>query len=182
MSGDNETLGHILLGKSRSAKDFRGRETLRLVPRDPKPSTPPTTSTSSSSSSTSASVLASVSHTPLSSIGYLDLPQDSLRFSVQQLPLRGHQQGRGNSSSNNWLSVRLGRTNVFKQDDTLFQDASKFNSKNVANMLLPGGFIISFMKFNIILICTMTDLSASNDVIMILSRIRWRKKLKFLYF
>ena len=40
--------------------------------------------------------------------------------------------------------------------------------KNVANKLLHGGFIISFMKLKIILIFIMTDLSASNDVIMII--------------
>ena len=37
----------------------------------------------------------------------------------------------------------------------------------MANELLHGGFIVSFMKFNIILIFIMTDLSASSDVIII---------------
>ena len=50
--------------------------------------------------------------------------------------------GRGNSSSDNWLSVRLGWTNVFKQQDALFWHASIISSNNMANRLLHGRFII----------------------------------------
>ena len=102
----------------------------------------------------------------------LDLPRDSPRVSLQNILFRDIKSGRGNSSSNNWLSVHLGRTNVFKHNDALFWHASKLNSKDVATRLLHGGFIISFMKIIIILVFTRTDLSASNNVIMMLSRLR----------
>ena len=95
------------------------------------------------------------------------------------------QQGRGNSSLNSWFIVHLGRIDLRKEDDTVFGHASRIVSKNLANKLLHGGFIISFMKFIIILIFIMTDLSASNDVIVIIiiiiifSRLHWGNKLKF---
>ena len=87
--------------------------------------------------------------------------------------------GRGNSSLNSWLIVRLGRANLRKEDDTVYGYTSQNDSKTVANKLLHGGFIISFMKFIIVLIFTMTNLSASNDAIIIFSRTHWGKKLKF---
>ena len=65
----------------------------------------------------------------------------------KNFPFSDIKRGRRNSSSNNWGSVRLGRTNVFKQDDTIFRHVSKCNPKNLANRLLHGGFIISLMKF-----------------------------------
>ena len=70
VSGVNDTLGHIFLGKSLS--DTRISESVKpsdSYPETPRSSTPTTTSTSSSSSSTSASVPASISHTPPTSIG-----------------------------------------------------------------------------------------------------------------
>ena len=78
--------------------------------------------------------------------------------------------GRRNSSLNSCFIVRLGRVNLRKEDDTVFGHTPQIDSKNVANKLLHCGFIFSFMKFIFILISTMINLSASNEVIIIFSR------------
>ena len=90
--------------------------------------------------------------------------------------------GRGNSSLNNWLRVRLGRTNLLKQDGGFFRHTPKFNPKNVAIRLLHGEFIISFKKFNTTLIFYMTNLSAGIDVILIFCGLHWEWNSKFLNF
>ena len=183
VTGVNDTLVHIPLGKSFSTKDFRERETLKLVPRDP----------SLVNATNNINVLNLVLHICLRNslrLAHTAYFNWSLRTSYRTLIaslsskfLFGDvNSGRGNSSSNNWRSVRLGRTNVFKQDDALLWYASRFNSKKVANRLLQCGFIISFMKFVISLIFTMTVLSATNYVIKILSWTHWGKKLKFPHF
>ena len=178
MSGVIDTLGHTLLCKSLSTKDFWERETVRLVPRD---------NFVNATNNINVLVLHICLRTNLHA-AHTACFNRSLRTS-HRTPLaslskifffREIKRGRGNSSSNNWLSVRLGLTNVFKQYDAFFWHALEFNSMNVANRLLHGGFIISFMKFIIILIFTMTDLSANSDVIMIHSKIRW--ELKFPHF
>ena len=180
VSGVNDTVGYILLGKSLPTNDFWQRETLRLVPRDP----------NRVNATNNINVLIFVLHIYLRArlclarTAYINwslwTPHRTLIASISSKFFFGDiKRGRGNSSSNNWLSVRLGRTNIFKQDDSLFWLAFKFNSKNVANRPLHGGFLISLMKFIIILVFTMTDLSASNDVIKTLSQIYWGKKLKF---
>ena len=153
-------------------------------PGSPTSSTPPTTSTSSSSSSASASVPASVSHTPLTSIGPSRPPTGlSLPLSPATFSSGTTTGGRGNNNLNSWLIVHLGRIDLRKEDDTVFGHTLRIASKNVANKLIHGGFIISFMKFIIILIFIMTDLSASNDVIIniiiIFSKIHWGSKLNF---
>ena len=94
----------------------------------------------------------------------LDLPQDSPRLSLQHFHLRDSKRGKRNSNLNSWFIVRLGRTNLRKEDDTVFGHTSQLDSKNVANKLLHGGFVISFMEFNIILTSNLTNLSASNNV------------------
>ena len=125
----------------------------------PTSTTPPTTSTSSSS--TSVSVPTSLSQTSLFSFGPptgLSSPRSS------NLLFRRIKRGRGTSSSNKWLNVFLEWIDVFEQDDAFFWRFSKMNSKNVANRLLHGGFIFSFVKFFNVLIFTMTELSASDEV------------------
>ena len=57
--------------------------------------------------------------------------------------------GRGSNSLNDWVIVRLGRTDLLKQDDAFFWLTSNVNSKSVANEL-HGGFINSLTKFIII--------------------------------
>ena len=181
VSGVNDTLRHTLFRKSPSTKDFWERETLRLVPRDP----------NLVKTTNNINVLVPISASlqpPSCTHGFLqlvplDLPEDSPRLSLRELFLQGHQRGMGNSSSNNWLSVRLGPTNVFQQDDALFWHASKFNSKTVAKRLLHSGFKLSLMNFiSIILIFTKTDSSLSDDVSMIYQRYIEDKNLIFLIF
>ena len=183
VSGVNENLGHILLGESFLTQDFWERQTLRLVPRDP----------NLVNGTNNVNIFVLVLHICLRTsfrLAHTAFFNWSLRTSHRTLLasfssnflFRDINRGRGNSSSNNWVSVHLLRTNVFKQDDTLFLHASKLNSKNMANTLLHGGFVVSFMKFNIFLFFTMNDLSASSDVIMILWRIHWGEKLNFPHF
>ena len=92
---------------------------------------------------------------------------------------KGMKRERGNSSSNNWLSIRLGRTDVCKHDNTLFWHLPQLNSKNVPNKLLHGGFMNSFMKFFFLkkirchwFVCQRWR---QHDF----SKIHWRRKLNF---
>ena len=169
VSGVNDTLGRILLGKSISTKDIWQRENLRLVLRDP----------NLVNATNIINVLVLVLHfylraglglAPTAYCSWFRWTSHRTLLASPALFCSGNQKGKGSSNSNNWLSVRLGWTNVFKQNDALLWRASKFNSKNVANRLLQGGFIDSFRKFNFILHFTVANLSASNDVIMIFSR------------
>ena len=111
-------------------------------PETPTSSTPPTKSTSSSSSSIFASVPASISHTPPTSIGPygpltgLSSPLCPATFSS------GTTTGEGETAAQTWLSVRLGRTNLLQQDDAFFRQTSKLNSKNAVNRLLHDEFTI----------------------------------------
>ena len=183
VSGVNDNLGHILLRKSLSTKDFWERETLGLVPRDP----------NLVNATNNINVLIFVLHIHLRARLFLAHTAHfiwSLWTSHRTL-LAAHSSnflfwdiimGSGNSSLKIWLIVRLGLANLRKEDVTVFGHTSQLDSMNVANKLLHGGFIISFMKFIIILVFTVTNLSASNDVIIILSRIHWGKKLKFSHF
>ena len=152
----------------------------------PTSSAPPTTSTSLSS--TSASVPDFVSQTPPSSVCLSGPPaglSSSLSLSLSlslssQFFSRDIESERGNSSSDNWLSHRLGRTNVFKQDDAVFWRVSIFNSKNVADKLLRGGFTNSFIHsgnsiFSFYYDWFVCQRWRQHDM----SRIHWGKKLKF---
>ena len=85
-----------------------------------------------------------------------------------------NKRGRGNSSLNSCFIVHKGRVDLRKEDDTVFRHTPQIDWKNVAKKLLHGGFLISFMKFIIILIFIMTDLCASNDVIILIT-IRFSK-------
>ena len=185
VSGVNDTLGQFLL-QSLSTKDLWERESLRLVSRDP----------NLVHATHNINVFFFVLHISLSArlcLAHTAYFNWSLWTSHRTLlaslssnfNFGNSKKGRGNSSLNNWLIFRLGRTNLRKEDDTVFRDTSQLDSKNVANKLLHGGSIISFMKLIIILIFTMTNLSACIDVIMKFSRTHWGKKLKissFLYF
>ena len=179
VSGVNYTLGHFLL-QSLATKDLWERESLRLVSRDP----------NLVHATNIINVLIFVIHINLSArlclahTAYFNWSlQTSHRTLLASLSsnifLGDIERGRGNSSLNSWLIVRLGRVNLRKEDDTVFRHTPQIASKNVANKLLHGGFIISFMKFIIILIFILSDLSASKDVIIIFSRTHWGKKLKF---
>ena len=139
VSSVNDTLRHILLRKSLSTEDFWERETPRLVPRD----------------TNLVLQICLRDHVCLAHTTYFNwslwTSHRNLLASLSSNFLLGDiKRGSGNSSLNNWFIVRLGRTNHLKQHDASFWYASEFNSKNVANKLLHGGFIILFMKFIII--------------------------------
>ena len=149
VSGVNDTPGHIPLGRSLSTKEFWERETRRLIPRDP----------NLVNATNNLNVLIFVLHIRLPAslrlahttyfIWSLWPSHRTLLASLSGNFLFGdNKKGRGNSGSNNWLSVRLGRTNVFKQDEALFWHNSEIRSKSAANRLLHAGSIISFMNFN----------------------------------
>ena len=184
VSGVNDTLGHILLRQSLSAKYFWERESLRLVPRDP----------NLVNATNNVNVLIFVLH--ICPIARLCLAHSAyfswsiwtshktLLASLSSNFFFGDsKRGKGNSSMNSWLIVRLGRTNFPMENDALFGHTSEFNWKNVANQLIHGGFIFSFMKFVIISIFTKTDLCASHDVIIKFSKEIFRKETQsFLIF
>ena len=178
VSDVNDTLGHFLL-QSLASKDLWERESLRLVSRDP----------NLVHATNNMNVFIFVLHISFSAllcpahIVYFNpsiwTSHRTLLSSLSNNLFFGDsKRGRGNSSLNSWLIVRLGRTNFRKEADTFFGYTLIVNLNNVANKLVHGGFEISFMKFTIISIYTMTDLSASNDVIIIISRTHWGKKLK----
>ena len=177
VSGVNDTIGYFLF-QSLPTKDLWERESLTRMQRpQPRPrhqqhQRPPLRPPHQSQCPPLSRTYRLLQLVPL------HLPQDSLRLSLQQLFLRGQQKGKGKQQLEQ-LSVRLGQTNLRKEDDTVFGHTSWLDSKNVANKLRHGGFIISFMKFIIILIFTMTDLAASNDVIIIFSGTHWGTKLNF---
>ena len=152
-------------------------------PETPTSSTPPTRSTSKIFFlHISPSARLCLAHTAYFNSSTWTSHRSFLASLSNDLFSRDSKRGRGNSSLHSWLIVRLGRTIFREEYDTFFGHTSIFNSKNVANRLVIGGFIISFMKFIFILIFTMTDLSASNDVIKIFSRTHWEKKLDFCSF
>ena len=176
--GVNDTLGHFLL-QSLATKDLWERESLRLVSRDP----------NLVHATNNINVLILVLHICLSArlclshtayfIWSIWTSHRTLLASFSSNIFFGDsKRGRGNSSLNDLLVVHLGLFNLLKEDDTFLGHTSEFKSKNVANKLLHGGFIISFMKFIIYLIFTMTDLSASIDVIIIFWRTHCGEKLK----
>ena len=177
MSGINDTLGHILL-KSLAAKDLWERESLRLIPRN----------SNFVQATNNINVLIFVLHINLNArlclahtayfIWSLWTSQKTLLASLSSNFFGDSNRGRGNSSLKSWLIVPWDEL-ISARKMTLSSDKlSEFNSKNVANKLLHGELIFSFMKFNIILIFTMTDLSAGSDVIVIFSTTHWGKKLK----
>ena len=178
----NYTLGRSLL-QSRATKDLWERETLRLVSRDPKF----VHATNNINLlifvlHISRSARLCLAHTAYFNWSLWTSHRTLLASLSSKIFFRDNNRGRGNSRLNSWLIARLGRVNLRKEDDTVFGLNLQIDSENVANKLLDGGFLISFMKFITNLIFTMTDLSASNDVIIILSKTHWGKKLKFSLF
>ena len=162
VSGVNDTLGHFLLRQSLSTKDFWERESLRFVPRDPKL----LNATNKINVLIFALPIRLRARFCLAHIAYfiwsLWNSHKTLLASFSSNFLFGDiKRGRGNSSLNSWLIVRLGPTNILKQDDAfnlwkrhLAPTYIQFNSNNVANKLLHAGFIFSFMNFIKILIFT----------------------------
>ena len=133
VSSVNDTLGHIFLPSFFRQKIFEAW-ILRLVSRDP----------NLVNASNNINVFILVLHIHLRAsftlantayfIWSLWTSQRTLLASFSSTFLfRDIKSGRGNSSSNNWLSVRLRQTILFKQDDAFFRHASKLNSKNVTN-------------------------------------------------
>ena len=187
VSGVNDTLGHTFL-KSLAAKDLWEREPLRFISRKP----------NFVHATNNLDVLILVlrisfstrlrlAHTAYFNWSFQTSHRTLLASLSSNILFGDNKRGRGSSSLNSWFFVHLGRSGLREEDDTVFGYTSRIVLKNVANKLLHGGFIISFMKFIIILILILTDLSASNDIISIIiiiitilfSRIHWGNKLKF---
>ena len=106
----------------------------------------PRTSTSSSSTSPLLPPYQPPSQTHLQVV-----PLDSNRALLASLSTificRGIKKGGQKSSLNNWFSFRLGRTDVFEHDDTVFQHFSPLKSRNLASRLFSlSAFIISSIK------------------------------------
>ena len=183
VSGVNDTLGHIL-PKSLAAKDLWERESLRFIPRKHN-------FVHATNNIDVLILVLRISFSARFGLAHnayfnwsLQTSHKTLLASLSSNNFFGdNKRGRGNRSLNSWFIVHLGRFDLRKEDYTVFGHTTRIVSKNVANKLLHGGFIISFMKFIIILIFIMTDLSASNVVIIIItiifSRIYWGNKFKF---
>ena len=99
VSGVNDTLRHILSYKSLSTKDFSERETLRLVPRDPNLVLHICLRTS-----------LRLAHTAFFNWSLWTSYRTRLASLSSKFLFRDIKRVRGNSSSNNWLSVRLAIT------------------------------------------------------------------------
>ena len=183
VSGVNHILGHILL-KSLATKDLWERESLRLIPRKPN-------FVHATNNIDVLILVLRISFTARLGLAHTAYFNWSLQTSHRTLLASlssnnffgDNNRGRGNNSLNSWFIVHLEGIDLRKDDDTVIGHTLRIASKSVAKKLLHGGFIISFMKFIIILIFNMTDLSASNDVIITIiimfSKIHWGIKLNF---
>ena len=119
VSGVNDILEHSRLCESLSTRDFWECESLRLVPRDPK----------LVNATTNINVLIFVLHIcPAHTAYFIWFLRTSHRTHIASLsssfPFGDIKRGRGNSSLNTWLIVRLERTNLLKQDDAFFWHTS----------------------------------------------------------
>ena len=182
VSDVNDTLGHNLL-KSLAAKDLWERESLRFIPRK-------TTFVHATNNidvlilvlRISFSARLGLAHTAYFNWSLQTSHRTLLASPSSNIFFGDNNRGRGNNNLNSWFIVHLGRIDLRREDDTVFGHTLRIASKNAANKLLHGGFIISFMKFINILIFIKTDLSASIDVIISSSYFQGyieEKKLKF---
>ena len=140
VSGVNDTIGHFPL-QSLATKDLWESESLRLVSRDP----------NLVHATNNINFLIFVLHIRLSAgvclahtayFSWPSGPPTGLSSPLSPATLSSGTKKGENSSLNSWLIVRLGRTNFRKEDDTFFRHTLQYGSKNVANRLLHGGFII----------------------------------------